>query len=188
MANGSNVFDFTIPWATFTATSISDGTYSDVFVSTKVDRVGYEVAATSVTVAHGQIWSNGVDDFISRVYQLNPGREDYTGIQTVGAVNATQDLATIDADGEVWRMAAVVTGSTSTAGEVASAHISAHFYRSGGTVSILDPVHTIVTTAGLAGADADFTISADVVRITFTGIGGKTIDWDARVDYVEQIR
>lgn len=72
MANPSTIIDFGLTWAEFTATSVSDGTYSDVFVTTKVDAIA--AAATDQAAYTGQLHSNGVDDFIAATYPHFEGR------------------------------------------------------------------------------------------------------------------
>lgn len=72
MANPSTIIDFSVSWADFIATAVSDGTYSDVFVSAKTD--GVNAAATDIPVAAGQRWANGVDDFIAATYPHFEGR------------------------------------------------------------------------------------------------------------------
>lgn len=185
MANATSKIDLTIPLATFLAQVEGDGTIADVIDDLKVDRTGYEVNASGISVAGGQRWANLVDDFIQKVYALNPGREDYA-LQTVGAVSTTQTIATLAVDGDLWRIGGIVTGRTSTAAEVVSARIDGHFYRSGGTVLPLDPTHAIVQ-LGLAGVDAALVIATNDVQVQVTGIGGKTIDWSVRINYAEKI-
>jgi hypothetical protein len=186
MANGSNAFDFSITLADFLATVVGDGTNASIVQALKTDKAGFAVPASGISVASGQLWSNRVDDFILKIYELNPGRKDHA-LTTVGALTASVVLATLTTNGDVWRIGGVATGRTATAGEVASARFEGHFYRAAGVVSLLDPVHTVVTTAPLAGVDIDLDISGNDVRILATGIGGKTVTWTIRVDEAVEI-
>ena len=123
---------------------------------------------------------------MQHVYGLNPGRKDHT-LQTVGALTDNVVLATLTTNGQLYRISGSATGRTATDGEVASARFGGHFFRDAGIVTKLDPTHTIIETAPLAGIDLDLDISTDDVRVLATGIGGKTVDWAIRVDVVEEI-
>lgn len=72
MANSPSALDFNLTWAEFIATAVSDGTYSDVLVTTKVDRLA--AAATEQAENSGQLWSNVVDDFVRATYPFFEGR------------------------------------------------------------------------------------------------------------------
>ena len=185
MSNPTSLIDFSIPLATFLATAKGDATWAQILSDVKTDRVGYEVPASGCSVAHGQLIANAFDDFLKLVYAQSPGRKDYS-LSTIGAVTDEQVLATLGVDGELWRISGIVTGRTATAGEVASAQIGGHFYRSGGTVFPLDVTHTIVE-VGLVAVDAELVVATDDVKVLVTGIAGKTITWHTRIDYAEQI-
>ena len=187
MSNPTNKFDFSITLAAFLATVEGDGTIADVLDVLKTDRVGYEANASAISVAAGQRWSNLVDDFIEKVYELNPGRKDYNAIETIGAVNTDTVIATLATNGDAWRIGIVITGRTATDGELVSARAEGHFYRDAGTVNVLDPIHTVLATAPLSGGDADLVIVGDDVILRATGVAAKTIGWHARVEYAEQI-
>lgn len=74
MSNPTNVFDFPgETLAQFLAKPVSDGTYGDVADTLKVDQPGQEAAATEISVAAGELWSNMVDDFILAAYPLIKG-------------------------------------------------------------------------------------------------------------------
>lgn len=186
MANGTNAFDFSVKLQDFLAQAIDDGTYADIINALKIDKAGFIAPATGITVASGQLWSNVVDDFMQRVYGLNPGRKDYT-LATVGALTSNVVLATLTADGQLYRIKGEATGRTGTDAEVASVKFSGHFYRDSGVVNVIDPIHTIVETAPLAGIDLDLDIDSDDVRLLATGIGGKNVGWAIRVELVEEI-
>jgi hypothetical protein len=185
VSNTTSIVDFSIPLTTFLTTAISDGTWADVFGDLKFDRVGYEAAASQIAAAGGQLWSNGLDDMFKSVWALNPGRKDYT-LSTSGAVTDSQVIATLDTNGDLWRIAGIVTGRSASTGEVASARIGGHFYRDGGTVLPLDVTHTIVQ-VGFATVDAELDIDGDDVVVLVTGEAGFDITWHVRIDHAEQI-
>lgn len=187
MANATSRIDLRTPFATFLAVSEGDGTIADVLQTLKVDRTGYEVNASGISVAAGQRWSNLVDDFCIAFYQLNPGRKDYQ-TTTSGAVNSDVSMFTADTNGDVWRIKAIVTAYTATAGEIAVVHLEGHFYRASGTVTLFDPTHTVRNVAALAGVDADWRINSDDVEIRCTGVAAKDITYDIRVEYMEQLQ
>jgi hypothetical protein len=68
MANTINIFDESVSWATFLATSVGGGdpgTWADVFETLKVDEVGYEALAADIAANNGQLLGNAVDDFVA---------------------------------------------------------------------------------------------------------------------------
>lgn len=185
MSSTSTIFDFSVPLATWLADTYDDATYADVFQALKYDRVGYEAAASQLVAGAGQLWSNGVDDFILYVYAHNPGRKDYT-LSTSGATTDSQLLATLDTNGQLWRIEGIVTGRTATQGEVVSCKIGGHYYRAAGSVSTLDLTHTVAR-ATLASADADIVVTGDNVSVVCTGEAAKDITWHVRITMAEQI-
>ncbi len=71
MSNPTNIFDLlTEDLATFLAKAVSDGTYSDVVDTLKVDDTGLETPATGITTAEGQLWSNLLDDWLKTAYPI----------------------------------------------------------------------------------------------------------------------
>ena len=70
MGNTTNAFDFTVPLSTFLASSISDGTYSDLLETLKFDEIGNEAQATDIPSAAGQLWSNLADDYVLATYPV----------------------------------------------------------------------------------------------------------------------
>jgi len=69
MANPVNIFDFAgEDLATFLAKLVSDGNYGDVFGTLKQDMPTQEATATDIYQYGGQLFSNGVDDFIQASY------------------------------------------------------------------------------------------------------------------------
>ena len=95
MANPSNTFDFVNETlAQFLAKAVSDGTQADVFNTLKTDAPGNEAVATAISTVNGQILSNGVDDFVQKVY--GPIRDVSRQLATefgVVADGATDDTA-----------------------------------------------------------------------------------------------
>lgn len=55
--------------AQFLAKAVSDGTWDDVIETLKVDEPGKEAAASQISVAAGQLWSNVGDDLFKLTYQ-----------------------------------------------------------------------------------------------------------------------
>ncbi len=69
MSNATNIFDFSAETlAQFLAKSVGDGTYDDIFGALKSDRTGYEADATGIAQSPGQLWANGIDDFVKASY------------------------------------------------------------------------------------------------------------------------
>jgi len=52
----------------FLAKAVSDGTLSDVVITTKEDNPGEEAAASQIQFAAGELWANVVDDFVRAMY------------------------------------------------------------------------------------------------------------------------
>lgn len=71
MGNPVNVFDIAgEDLATFLASSISDGTWADVFTTEKVDENLPSTEATAIETNVGALWGNAVDDFIKAAYPI----------------------------------------------------------------------------------------------------------------------
>lgn len=71
MANTINTFDFAgQTLAQFLATVVDNGTQADLFQTLKVDASGDEARATQIAEAAGQLYGNGVDDFVLAAYPL----------------------------------------------------------------------------------------------------------------------
>lgn len=114
------------------------------------------------------------------------GAKNYD-LDTNGAVTDSETLATLSSDGDAYYVETTVVGKTSSAGEVVVAEASGVFYRAGGTVLKLAPVHT-VSEVGLAGADADLVINSDDVDLTVTGVAAKVIAWTVLTRKVVELR
>lgn len=96
MSNPTNVFDFAgETLAQFLAKPVSDGNYGDVSDTLKVDQPGQEAAATEISVAAGELWSNMVDDFILSSYPLIKGIT--AGLPPRKETLATQVVTGVDA-------------------------------------------------------------------------------------------
>lgn len=185
MSSASTIFDFSIPLSTWLATAYDDATYAAAFQTLKYDRPGYEANASQQAAGAGQFWSNGVDDFILFVYAHNPGLKDYE-LSTSGAVNDEVVIATLDTNGQLWRVEGFVTGRTTTDAEVVSCKVGGHYYRAAGSVNSLDTTHTVVRVT-LASADCDLVVDGNDVKLRATGEAAKDITWHARITLAEQI-
>jgi len=178
--------DFTITFSDFLATAVSDGTWADVLQTEKIDRPGQEAPATAIREFSGQLWANFHDNFVEDVWTLNQGLDDHD-LDTSGAVTDSVTLATLTVDGDAYSITAEVVAKTATAGEVVIAQVGGLFYRTGGTVLVLNPTH-VVNQVGLVGVDADLVINADDVDATVTGIAGKDIAWTVHTTRVKALR
>lgn len=178
------VVDFSIPYADYMATAVSDGTNSDIIETEKVDKAGEEASATEIAQYAGQLWSNRMDALFTAVYTQLAGSQ-VAALSTNGAVTDTATLATLGSDGDAYYISATVLGKTSSTSELLVVELGGVFYRAGGTVFPIAPVHTI-TNVGLAGADATLVISGDDVNVQAQGIAAKVIGWDLIVNSVRE--
>lgn len=185
MANSPSVVDFSIPLADFLATAVSDGTYSDIIETEKQDKAGAEASATEIKDFYGQLLGNLRDDFFLAVYTQLQGSQ-VTTLSTVGAVTDSLTVATLPSNGDAYYIEVTVVAKTSGSAELVQASLSGTYYRSGGTVFPLGPIHT-VNQIGLAGADADLVISANDVDVVVTGVAAKSIGWDVIVKSVREL-
>ena len=78
MANSPSNIDFSVPLSTFLATAVSDGTWSDVISTAKVDEASNPATATAIRLYAGQLWSNLMDDLLLALYSLNEGAKVYS--------------------------------------------------------------------------------------------------------------
>lgn len=92
MGNPSSVFDFdNETLSQLLARSIDNGTFSNLFVSLKVDPEDQPAAATDIIKFFGQLYGNALDDFLRDVYQrLNKGtklfgRTNLAALQALGS-------------------------------------------------------------------------------------------------------
>ncbi len=176
MANPTSKIDFSIPLATFLATAISDGFFSDILQQLKVDDPGEEADATDIDAAGGQLWSNIVDDFMLETYAPLQGAED----RTVNTVDATPDaftVFTLAADADAVYIRIRVAARTAAVSEILEAEVAGTFYRTAdGFVSVLNPISS-QSDVGLAGATVVLAPSGNDVVVTLTGLGGTPIEW-----------
>jgi len=188
MANPTSVIDFSIPLATFLSTPVSDGTWADVIQTTKVDEPGQAAAATQIEVAAGQLWSNLADDFFLALYEINQGAKVYstTTGDAIPAVLST--LASLASDGDAFSITAQVQGKTDNpaGGELLDSSLGGVFYRTGGSVFVLNPTST-VSRVGLTTATPALVISGTDVSIQVTGEAATNIRWTARTIEVREI-
>lgn len=184
MANPTTKVNFAVPLADFLATAISDGTIADIIQVEKVDATGKEAKASEIKEFYGELLGNLRDDFFIAAYTQLQGAQN-AALSTSGAVTDSLTVATLSTDGDAYYVEATVLGKTTAAGELVVVELGGVFYRSGGTVSLIAPIHT-VTDVGLAGADAELVISGDDVSIDTTGIAAKNIGWDVVVRKVQE--
>ena len=179
--------NYRIPLSTFLATAVTDGTWSDVVVTTKNDEPGKTASALSIEDAGGQLWSNLVDDSWLEQYRIHEG----AGLVTVDTTDATPDVTIIDTltvDGNAAYIRVTVTArDTGTDGNVLEAHLGGLYYRTGGDVLVANPIST-VTIAGFTSATASIAPSGDNVEVTVTGEGGTNISWDVTIDADRRLR
>jgi len=190
MANAVSKCDFTIPWATFLATAIGDGTFADILSTLKTDEPGEIADATDIEFYCGQLWSNLGDDFLAAVYQNHPGLKSYTHASTNATPTAAITFPTYTADGETWRYEGIATASEDgSAANRASCKFSATIVRTATTVfTILDPVSTVVDSGLPAMACALAQVGAtNDIALYITGIAGTNITWNIRVTMAEQV-
>ena len=176
MANPTSKIDFSIPLATFLATAISDGFFSDILQQLKVDDPGEEADATDIDAAGGQIWSNIVDDFMLETYTLLQGAED----RTVNTVDATPDaftVFTLAADADAVYVRARIVARSAAVSEILEAEVAGTFYRTAdGFVSVLNPINTLAQ-VGLGASTVVLAASGNDVVLTVTGEVATPLEW-----------
>lgn len=188
MANSPSNIDFSVPLSTFLATAVSDGTWSDVISTAKVDEASNPATATAIRLYAGQLWSNLMDDLLLSLYSLNEGAKVYS--QTTGDATPVDisTLATLSTDGETFAIRVQVSARTDAAagGEVLDAEIGGLFYRESGTVLITNPTSSI-SRVGLTTAIPELVISGDDILLRVTGEAATNIGWTARAVEVREI-
>jgi hypothetical protein len=127
MANSPSLIDLqNESLAQFLAKAISNGTFSDVITTTKVDNPGEEATATQIALAAGQLWSNVFDDFLRAMYGLGYRANKLWGVantterEALGSDDAlaVEDLAWVQSTHEFWYCTAVTGPGTSTWAQV----------------------------------------------------------------------
>lgn len=186
MSNDPNfTIDFSIPLGTFIASAVGDGTWSDIFQTLKRDQAGMAAPATTIEEAAGEIWANAMDDFFILVYGLNAGAEILESSTEDATPVQVKTLASLPADGGSVRIKVEVSASDGGA-RFLDGDLGGLFYRTGGVLSVLNGVYTIVNT-GFATADAQLSISGDDIVLEVTGDLGVDVDWKIKVTRVEVI-
>ena len=186
MANSPTKVDLDLTYAQQTAVVVSDGDFADVLTTLKTDEPDNLATATAIPVAAGQLWSNFVDDFIRATWDNLQGLKKIE----VDTTNATPDvstvLATLSADGDSIYISLRIQAKTASDGEVVSGKLAGLFYRTAGSVLVMDPVKTLAD-VGLAGVDIDLDISVDDIRLELTGIAATNIHWTAYIDDLKPV-
>jgi hypothetical protein len=186
MANSPSAVDLNLTYAEQTAVNVSNGTYSDVITTLKVDSPGDVAAALDIPESGGQLWSNFVDDYIRATWNSLQGQE----VLSVQTTDATPDvsniLTTLTVDGDSAWISLRVQAKTGSAAEVVSGNLSGMVYRTGGSILIMDPGKNI-SNVGLAGVDIGVDILGDDVRLEITGIGATVIQWTIYVTDVKEV-
>lgn len=89
MANPTSIFgDFATRYDSFLTQAVSDGTNASLFQVLKKDEIGKEAPASLIFQAGGQLWSNGVDDFISSAYQKHYSSQKLWGRGSLASLQA----------------------------------------------------------------------------------------------------
>lgn len=109
MSNDNNIFDFANETlAQFLARAVDDGSYTDVFATTKEDKEGKEASATKTQEAAGRLWANAIDDYLLASYDVV--RAVVIGEGVPDASTATKGKVLLAASGST-SATEVVTGS-----------------------------------------------------------------------------
>jgi hypothetical protein len=180
--------DLTIPFDTWIAQTIGDGTWADVIVRTKIDKPGNLVDATEIKDFGGQLVANVWDDMFVQSYRIHQGNQLITHDS---ASDDKDDIATLDtltADGDAVYIRATVTARDITnPAFLLEAHLGATFYRSGGSLSELSPISTI-TRVGLTTATTSIFATGDTIIARVQGENATDIAWDFTVDELRRLR
>ena len=179
MANSPNLIQRTTTLATFLATAISDGTYSDVIETIKVDAAGQEAAATDIADAGGQLVANLWDDTTLRVIEMyDRGTKvwlvaDATERDALGSDDdlAANDLAfqadttgilyCVSVDGGAASTWAAIAATGNVVGPGASTDNAIARWDGAGGATIQDSLVIVDDTGNVSGV-ADLTLSGTV--------------------------
>lgn len=188
MANSPSNIDFSVPLSTFLATAVSDGTWSDVISTTKVDEAGSPAPASQIRLYAGQLWSNLMDDLLLSLYSLNEGAKVYSQTTADATPVDVGTLATLATDGDTFAIRVQVSARTNAAagGEVLDAEVGGLYYRASGVVLVTNPTAS-TSRVGLTTASAELVISGDDVILRVTGEAATDIGWTARAVEVREI-
>lgn len=180
--------DLTIPYNTWIAQTIGDGTWADVIVRTKNDKPGNLVDATEIKDFGGQLVANVWDDMFVENYRIHQGNQL---ISHDSASDDKDDIATLDTltvNGDaVYIRATVMARVAGTPGKVFEAHLGGTFYRDGGTISVLNPVSAL-SLAGFTTATAVIIVSGDDIVARVQGENVTDITWDYTIDELRRLR
>jgi hypothetical protein len=188
VANSPSNIDFSVPLSTFLATAVSDGTWSDVISTTKVDEASNPAPASQIRLYAGQLWSNLMDDLFLALYSLNEGAKVYSQTTPDATPVDVGTLATLPADGDTFAIRVQVSARTDAAagGEVLDAELGGLYYRASGVVLVTNPTAS-TSRVGLTTAAAELVISGDDVVLRVTGEAATNIGWTARAVEVREI-
>lgn len=188
MANSPSNIDFSVPLSTFLATAVSDGTWSDVISTTKVDEASNPAPASQIRLYAGQLWGNLMDDLLLALYSLNEGAKVYSQTTPDATPVDVGTLATLPTDGDTFAIRVQVSARTDAAagGEVLDAELGGLYYRASGVVLVTNPTAS-TSRVGLTTAAAELVISGDDVVLRVTGEAATNIGWTARAVEVREI-
>lgn len=188
MANTPSNIDFAVPLSTFLATAVSDGTWSDVVSTTKVDDASNPAPASQIRLYAGELWANLMDDLLIALYSLNEGAKVYSQTTADATPVDVATLATLPADGDTFSIRLLASARTDAVagGEVLDSEIGGLYYRSSGVVLVTNPTASI-SRVGLTTAVAELVISGDDVILRVTGEAATNIGWTVRAVEVREI-
>lgn len=171
MANGTNIFDFdNDTLAEFLVKVATGGTYDDVFTTLKTDLV----AATAVQIPEngGQLWSNGMDDYLQATYAFFYKKTATWGLDTQAALQALGSDDGIAVNDQGWAKttqtqyycASIDSPTTSTWTAVPAGGLSRQAaYNGGGSVTTAGPAYSTTGPASIefSSSSAGVAITAD---------------------------
>lgn len=180
--------DLTIPLETFLAATKGDGTWADIVQVTKQDKPGKLIDATGIKDFGGELVANIWDDMWLASYRIFQGAK----LHSTDTADATPvDIGTIDTltvNGDAAYIRATVTARDgSSPGNLVEVQLGGTFYRSGGTVSVMNPISTVAR-VGLTTATASLFVSGDVISARVTGEAGTDIEWSFTVNESRRLR
>ena len=187
MANPTTKVDLTQAFSAFLATAISDGTFSDVVITKKVDEAGFLAPASAIAAAAGELWSNIMDDFIRAAWNVLEGQRRIITLSTVGAVTDTAVLETL-IDGDLVHFDIAIEGHGLVDNEVFVQRLTKAFYHETGTITQLLSFGGGTAENALAASAANVIINGSDIEVEVTGVGGTTISWTAAVVWMVKRR
>lgn len=186
MANTISKWDYSIPFATFLATSIGNGTFEDIVSKLKVDPPGEPAAATDIFTNSGQLLSNLLDDKLAEDYRIHEGNKLHA-FNTTNATPANLTIETLANDGDAVYIRATVLAK-STTGELLEMQLGGTFYRAAGIVSVLNPISSPARLGFAVTVVAELVRSGNDILAQVTGAVAKTVAWDFTINESRRYR